>query len=286
MRMLMMLTGLGARLLKLGREPSKPGRETESDSRVAEALAAMRDTLGGCYRDGVAYSLGYRTSEGVIELCGEVFTSLDSGIDGGALAALRRHRQNFDPGRDVKRIIVALRPVRVIEPHRTDGTPSYGLEPGPLAGNPISAEVWGEHVANGRFEVVRRAVDMVKQDCERRGVDISKSTVTISVKPHDGQEAFARCEKSYDTANEDVEHMGEMQVLAVDDDNDDDYDINDLLKGCDPCCECSCPQCECDGTCDPDFATSCHRCDTWVCGFCVVEGACHNCFSKMQGGVN
>jgi len=52
------------------------------------------------------------------------------------------------------------------------------------------------------------------------------------------------------------------------------------------CDQCSSPYCECDGTCDEDYATSCHRCDTWVCGYCVVEGACHDCFSKMQGGVN
>jgi len=54
-------------------------------------------------------------------------------------------------------------------------------------------------------------------------------------------------------------------------------------EGCD---KCSSPYCECDGTCDEDYGTACHRCDTWVCGYCVVEGACHDCFSKMQGGVN
>lgn len=278
MRMLMLLTGLASRLLGLGREPSKPGRETESDRRLAEALAAVRDaneamaiasadtaksmvafgdeaskammtTLGGCYHDAVAYSLAYEAAGGDTELCGETFTSLDTGIDGGAKAALRRHMQNFDPARDVPRFIVALRPVKVIGWRSNYDTEAYGLPPGPMAGDPPTASVWGEHVAKGRFNVVKRAVDMVKQDCERRGIDISKSMVTVSVTPHDGQEAFARCEPA---------------------------------KACD---ECSCPSCECDGGCDKDYATSCHMCDTWLCSYCVVEGACNNCFAKMQGGV-
>lgn len=285
MRVLRMLSGLAARLLSVrsvrALDPitGDPVREKWSlhelrtaDSgsfRMRDGSIARKDrwgrhvhandisraALGGCYHDGVAYSLGY-DANGVVELSGETFTNLS-----GAEAALQRHRQNFDAGRDIPRFIVALSPVKVSDWRSSSDTKAYGLPPGPLAGDHPTAEVWGEHVAQGRFNVVKDAVERVKQDCERRGVDISKSTVTISVKPEDGQDAFARCEKV---------------------DIDDDYSIEALLSSCD---ECSSLYCECDGTCDPDYATSCHMCDTWVCAYCVVEGACHNCFSKMQGGV-
>ncbi len=297
--------------------PTRIRRETCGNTTAANALAAMRDAnmademfarvaaLGGCYHDGVAYSLGY-DANGKVELCGETFTSLDTGIDGGALAALRRHRQNYDPSRDVKCFIVALKPVRVVSGRMEDGDDdaieAYGLPPGPLAGNRPTAMVWGEHVAAGRFNVVKDAVDTVKRDCERRGIDISRSMVTVSVTPHDGQEAFARCEKGVDHrkvspvpyahgayivegkpckhpgclshVSHPCEGCGRIAGMATPDEP--------AKKACD---ECSCPYCECDGSCDPDYATNCYRCDTWVCGYCVVEGACHNCFSKMQGGV-
>lgn len=182
MRTLRMLSGLAARFKGWLVEPEAPTkRETDRDRRAAEALAAMRDandamaalgaasadaavatggfgdacaSLGGCYHDAVAYSLGYEVSPGVIELCGETFTTLDTGIDGGARAALRRHRQNYDPDRDVERLIVALKPVGVVGGRKEDGDAieAYGLPPGPLAGNPVTAEVWGEHVASGRFD--------------------------------------------------------------------------------------------------------------------------------------
>lgn len=219
MIMLRMMTGVVAgvaRWLVPTPPPVEVGGATASDIRAAEALAAMRDAnaaaeagaaeaaLGGCYHDGVAYSLGY-DANGVVELDGRTFTSLNTGMDGGAAAALREHRQNFDPSRDIPRFIVALKPVRIVM-GRKDGE-AYGLPPGP---QPIKAEA------------------------------VRKSHITCLGKPPSD-------------------------------------------KGC---VECTSPYCECDGSCDPDFATSCHLCDRWVCGHCVVEGACHDCFSKMQGGVN
>ncbi len=65
--------------------------------------------LGGCYHSGLAYALGYYAS-GEIELDEEIFTN----INGGAREALKEHRRDFDPSRDVKRFIVALKPVEVI----------------------------------------------------------------------------------------------------------------------------------------------------------------------------
>jgi len=51
------------------------------------------------------------------------------------------------------------------------------------------------------------------------------------------------------------------------------------------CDKCSYEYCECDGTCDENDGTRCYRCDTWLCGNCVVDGMCNNCFAKLQGGV-
>lgn len=70
-------------------------------------------SLGGCYHTGLAYSLAY-DAHGKIELTGKTFTNLDAGLDGGAMGALREHRQNFDPSKDVPYFIVALKPVDVI----------------------------------------------------------------------------------------------------------------------------------------------------------------------------
>ena len=69
--------------------------------------------LGGCYHDGVVYSLAY-DANGEIELCDKTFTTLNTGIDGGAEAALLEHRKNFDPHRDVPRFIIALKPTSII----------------------------------------------------------------------------------------------------------------------------------------------------------------------------
>jgi len=145
MKALMMVTGWAARLLPR-RERRPVARAGAADMRGAEALAAMRDanmraeaqaeaeardaSLGGCYHDGVAYSLAY-DANGVVELDGKTFTNLSSGLDGGVAAALRRHRQEFDPGRDIPRFIVALRPVKAIEWRAASDTRGYGLPPGP-----------------------------------------------------------------------------------------------------------------------------------------------------------
>lgn len=93
----------------------------------------MRDiSLGGCYHDGVAYSLAY-DANGEIELSGKTFTTLDTGIDGGAKAALLKHRKNFDVNKDIPRFIVALNPVRIIDNMKNNET--YGLPPGPQLEN-------------------------------------------------------------------------------------------------------------------------------------------------------
>lgn len=75
-------------------------------------------TLGGCYHTGLAYSLGYYPSDNndEIELSGETFTNFNTGLNGGARAALLEHRKNFDPSRDLPRFIVALKPVEIISP--------------------------------------------------------------------------------------------------------------------------------------------------------------------------
>ena len=69
-------------------------------------------TLGDCYHTGLAYALGY-DANGEVELCGKVFTNLNTGGD-SAMKALSEHRQQFNPHRDIKRFIVALKPVKII----------------------------------------------------------------------------------------------------------------------------------------------------------------------------
>lgn len=80
--------------------------------------------LGGCYHDGTAWSLGYETAHGEVELDGKTFTSLDTGLDGGAMAALREHRRKYSSARDVPRLLVELKVVKVI----THGGDPYKLE--------------------------------------------------------------------------------------------------------------------------------------------------------------
>ena len=70
-------------------------------------------SLGGCYHNRVAYSLGY-DANGYIELCGPTYTDLKSGDYGGAMTALLDHRRQFDPNRDVEQFVVALKPVEII----------------------------------------------------------------------------------------------------------------------------------------------------------------------------
>ena len=50
------------------------------------------------------------------------------------------------------------------------------------------------------------------------------------------------------------------------------------------CQECSYEYCECDGKCDTGNSASCFRCEVWTCEYCLIEGMCPNCFSKLQGG--
>lgn len=69
--------------------------------------------LGSCYHTGLAYALAY-DANGETELCGKLFTNLESGIDGCAIAALETHRRQFNPDRDIKLFIVALKPVKII----------------------------------------------------------------------------------------------------------------------------------------------------------------------------
>lgn len=70
-------------------------------------------TLGGCYHTGLAYALGYDVN-GEVELCEKLFTNCNIGLGGGAMAALMKHRQEFDPSRDVEQFIVALKPVKIM----------------------------------------------------------------------------------------------------------------------------------------------------------------------------
>lgn len=76
-------------------------------------MSKQEVTLGGCYHTGLAYALGYE-ADGETELDSELFTNLDTGIGEVAMASLMEHRRQFNPHRDVKRFIVALKPVKII----------------------------------------------------------------------------------------------------------------------------------------------------------------------------
>lgn len=71
-------------------------------------------TLGGCYHTGMVYALGY-DANGVVELDDKIFTNFDTGLNGGAVAALNDHRKRFDADRDLKRFIVALKPIKIMD---------------------------------------------------------------------------------------------------------------------------------------------------------------------------
>ncbi len=84
------------------------GREEVSDTPDVQ--------LGGCYHTGKAYCLGYRNDhDGEVELDTKIFTGLNGGVEGGAEAALNRHRENFDCTKDIPRFIVELSTVRIID---------------------------------------------------------------------------------------------------------------------------------------------------------------------------
>lgn len=69
--------------------------------------------LCGCYHSGLAYVLGY-DANGEVELDSKLFTNFNTGLNGGAVAAQMAHRQQFDPNCDIKRFIVALKPVQIL----------------------------------------------------------------------------------------------------------------------------------------------------------------------------
>jgi len=71
--------------------------------------------MGGCYHSGVAWGIGYYAGGRCIELHDKIFTTFDSGINGGVAAELRKMRENHDPSRDVPKFAIALKPVRIVE---------------------------------------------------------------------------------------------------------------------------------------------------------------------------
>lgn len=93
--------------------------------KISEPKDEEKINLSGCYHTSLAYSLGYYAN-GEIELVGETFTNLDTGIDGGVMAALKEYRKNFRPLGDIPYFIVALKPVKVILGKEEDE--KYGLE--------------------------------------------------------------------------------------------------------------------------------------------------------------
>lgn len=83
---------------------------------LSVAVDTSKVKLGGCYHTGKAYCLGYRNScDGEVELGAEVFTCLDSGVDGGAVEELRKHKEDFNPLEDIPHFIVELAAVRIID---------------------------------------------------------------------------------------------------------------------------------------------------------------------------
>jgi len=77
--------------------------------------------LGGCYHTGLAYCLAY-DANGETELCDKIFTNLNTGLEGGAMAALKKHEDEFDASRDIPKFIIALKPVLVIRTLGDDET--------------------------------------------------------------------------------------------------------------------------------------------------------------------
>jgi len=115
---------LGGEFCKLTIDDVVPATQ---ENMAALCLSIDIDTsnvkLGGCYHTGRAYCLGYRTTQELgsdgdgseIELDTEIFTCLDSGLLGGARAALKKHREGFDSSKDIPRFIVELAAVRIID---------------------------------------------------------------------------------------------------------------------------------------------------------------------------
>ena len=108
---------LGGEFYKLTIDDVVPATQ---ENMAALCLSVAVDTskvkLGGCYHDGKAYCLGYRNGhDGEVELDAKLFTGLSKGVEGGAEAALRSHRENYDPSADIPRFIVELVAVRIID---------------------------------------------------------------------------------------------------------------------------------------------------------------------------
>ncbi len=113
---------LGGEFCKLTMDDVVPATK---ENMAALCLSFEVDTakvqLGGCYHEGKAYCLGYRTGHGEeVELCGEVFTNLNTGIGTRADNALKEHRENFDCTTDTPRFIVELAAVRIIDEDTDD----------------------------------------------------------------------------------------------------------------------------------------------------------------------
>jgi len=70
---------------------------------------AEKKVLSGCYHDGVVYATGYEIDDGTIELDDKLFTTFDSGIDGGVMAEINRLDASFDPSNDIRRFVVSLK---------------------------------------------------------------------------------------------------------------------------------------------------------------------------------
>jgi len=107
---------LGGEFYKLTIDDVVPATQ---ENMAALCLSVAVDTskvkLGGCYHDGKAYCLGYRNGhDGEVELDAKLFTGLSKGVEGGAEAALRSHRENYDPSADIPRFIVELVAVRIM----------------------------------------------------------------------------------------------------------------------------------------------------------------------------
>ena len=76
---------------------------------------AEENVLSGCYHDEVAYTTGYRLGDGTIELDDKLFTTFDTGIDGGVMGEINRLSACFDPSTDLPRFAVSLKPVECVD---------------------------------------------------------------------------------------------------------------------------------------------------------------------------
>lgn len=71
--------------------------------------------LGGCYHSGCAWGIGYYAHGKTIELLDNIFTTFNSGFNGGVVAELKKIHAKFNPLRDVPKFAVALKPVRIVK---------------------------------------------------------------------------------------------------------------------------------------------------------------------------